>query len=108
MEVDYPEGIDRYKYFARFLLEGKVSVFQLRYFLDVTKRILAQFLEEMSLVASLFEWVPVPHNSPAAGGVCCSWWGGKGIFKILGSMKISIWVKETPQFKSCFYKGKRL
>lgn len=31
MEVDYPEGIDRYKYFARFLLEGKVSVVQLRY-----------------------------------------------------------------------------
>uniref|UniRef100_A0A8C0FS32 Activating signal cointegrator 1 complex subunit 3 n=1 Tax=Bubo bubo TaxID=30461 RepID=A0A8C0FS32_BUBBB len=24
VEVDYPEGIDRYKYFARFLLEGKV------------------------------------------------------------------------------------
>lgn len=61
VEVDYPEGIDCYKYFARFLLEGKVSVFQLRYFLDVTNRILAQFLEEMSLGASLFEWVPIPH-----------------------------------------------
>ncbi|NXU58755.1 DHX37 helicase, partial [Turnix velox] len=24
VQVDYPEGIDRYKYFARFLLEGKV------------------------------------------------------------------------------------
>ncbi|XP_061865792.1 probable ATP-dependent RNA helicase DHX37 isoform X1 [Colius striatus] len=24
VEVDYPEGLDRYKYFARFLLEGKV------------------------------------------------------------------------------------
>nr|XP_056715451.1 probable ATP-dependent RNA helicase DHX37 [Euleptes europaea] len=24
VEVDYPEGIDRYKYFAKFLLEGKV------------------------------------------------------------------------------------
>lgn len=53
MEVDYPEGIDRYKYFARFLLEGKVSVFQLRYFLDVISKFLAKFLEEMSFVASL-------------------------------------------------------
>lgn len=26
VEVDYPEGIERYKHFARFLLEGKVSV----------------------------------------------------------------------------------
>lgn len=25
VEVDYPEGIERYKHFARFLLEGKVS-----------------------------------------------------------------------------------
>lgn len=32
MEVDYPEGIDRYKYFARFLLEGKVNA-QLHHFL---------------------------------------------------------------------------
>lgn len=25
MQVDFPEGIDRYKYFARFLLEGQVG-----------------------------------------------------------------------------------
>lgn len=54
MEVDYPEGIDRYKYFAKFLLEGKVSAFQLRYFLDVISKFLAQFLEKTSLVASSF------------------------------------------------------
>lgn len=27
VEVDYPEGLDRYKYFAKFLLEGTVSNF---------------------------------------------------------------------------------
>lgn len=25
VQVDFPEGIDRYKYFARFLLEGQVG-----------------------------------------------------------------------------------
>jgi len=62
VEVDYPEGIDRYKYFARFLLEGKVSVFQLRCFLGVTGKFLAQFLEEVSLVAALFVRMPIPCN----------------------------------------------
>lgn len=37
VEVDYPAGIDRYKHFARFLLEGKVSVFQLHHFPDGIK-----------------------------------------------------------------------
>lgn len=54
VEVDYPEGIDRYKHFARFLLEGKVSVFQLHHFPGVINKFLAQFLEEMSLVAPSF------------------------------------------------------
>lgn len=26
VEVEYPEGLERYKYFAKFLLEGKVGV----------------------------------------------------------------------------------
>lgn len=82
MEVDYPEGIDRYKYFARFLLEGKVSVFQLCYCLDVIRKFLAQFLEEMSLVAFFFLCVPIPHNLLVAGGICCSCLGGEDIFKI--------------------------
>lgn len=64
MEVDYPEGIDRYKYFARFLLEGKVSVFQLHYSLDVSNKFLAQFLEEMGLVGLCAH----AHSSQLAGG----------------------------------------
>lgn len=44
VEVDYPEGIDRYKYFARFLLEGKVCVVSLQHFLDISS-VLAQFLK---------------------------------------------------------------
>lgn len=54
VEVDYPAGIDRYKHFARFLLEGKVSVLQLHHFPDVSNKFLAPFLEKMSLMASFF------------------------------------------------------
>lgn len=71
MEVDYPEGIDRYKHFARFLLEGKVSEFQLHHFPAGTNKILAQVLEEGSLVASFLVCVPVPHHLLVDGGVYC-------------------------------------
>lgn len=66
VEVDYPPGIDRYKHFARFLLEGKVSVLHLHHFPDVIIKFLAQFLEEMNLMASFFA-----HHLLVDRRVCC-------------------------------------
>lgn len=71
VEVDYPAGIERYKHFARFLLEGKVSVFQLHPFPDLTSEFSAPIFGGDELYWLHFLCLPVAHHLLVDGRVCC-------------------------------------
>lgn len=71
VEVDYPEGIDRYKYFARFLLEGEVSA-QLHHFLDTNN--VFSLVSRGDEACFLSFCVPIPYNLPTAAGICHVRW----------------------------------